>query len=90
MLNEFIKKSLGKESDDSDCVDEFIKDVKNDMSDSDGLDGIYKGCDGCAHHHLGWHQEPCEQCIRKRYSFREKIEVGDSDNYINKEKTDEN
>lgn len=73
--------------DDSDGVDEFIKDVKND---SDDVYDIHKGCDGCMYHHLGWHQEPCEQCIRKRYSFCEKIEVSDSDNYINKEKKDEN
>jgi len=89
----YVDKFRPDESDDG--VDEFIKDVKNDSNkfiyDKDVkncLDDL--DCEGCIHCPLGWHQEPCERCIRKRYAFREKIEVNDSDNYTNKENNNEN
>lgn len=67
-----------------------FEDCPDGEDGEDCPDDKIKECNGCIYHHLGWHQEPCEQCIRKRYIFCEKIEVSDSDNYINKENNNEN
>lgn len=57
-VNEFIKKSLGKDSDDSDGLDEFIKDA---VSGENCLDG---GCNNCYYIDKKYFDYPCRECTR--------------------------